>query len=1051
MKKTRSANKKSPSIEKYLKDLQKDVERGKATEHTFRPAHKTFVEAFDTDLSAINEPKRIECGAPDFIILRNETPLGYIEAKDIDADLDEIENSEQIQRYLKSLNNLIVTNYLEFRWYVHGERRLIASLGKISGKNIRRSDDETAVAELFERFLEESAPVINSAADLAFRLAALAKTIKGAIEATFEFESEDKWLRKWLKAFQEVLIKDLNEEDFANMFAETLAYGLFAARVHCTDLKKFSRVTAAHVLPRTNLFLQKLFHEFAGPDMPPTISWAVDEIVELLKKADMKEILKGFGQQNGKKDPVIHFYETFLQQYDAQVRDERGVYYTPDPVIDFIVNSVDNILIDKFDKKKGLADEETLILDPALGTGSFLHAAIDRIHKRFSKKQGAWEDYVSRSLLDRMFGFEILMAPYAIAHLKLGLQLKDTGYDFKKDARLGVYLTNTLEETAKRSQDLLFNWLADEASAASKIKIGSPIMVVIGNPPYNGHSANKKVKWINDLLRGYDSITDKKVSNYFEVDGKTLTELGEKNTKWLNNDYVKFIRFAHWRIETTGYGVVGFITPRSYLNGPTFRGMRDSLSKDFHEIYVLDIHGDKKEKEKCPDGTTDDNVFDIETGVAITLFVRNKAPLAGRAQIFHSDLWGVRDHKYAWLKKNNIKTVEWKNVTPRAPDYYFTPRTSTPRTNGFRINEMFKESSLGVLTKRDSLTIAFTKAELTENLKFFKDSKNSDKSVAEKFGVPLKDNDKWNLSKAREDVGRIRDEEIKEIIYRPLDSRAIFYNDTLVARTNKRVMDHLTKPPMNNRALVVGRQGQSVGAGQWNVVYCTNGLIDQNIFRRGGGTVFPLFDRVNSKKSELSDTLFSDEFKEFISGLTSKGGAWHGKNVTPVDLFNYTYALLHSSLYRKKYSESMKDKFPIIPFPESTKLLKDLAEKGDELFLLHTGESSKSAAHELDFPTKGTNLIEMHKFDPKKETVKINKLQEIGGISKEAWALEIGGYPVIEKWLKDRKKTTLSDLTQLEVVVGSCLEMIEVMGAIDATIQKHGGITFDVAAPARAA
>jgi predicted helicase len=1051
MAKHASGNKKRPALAKYLSQLGKDLSRGRSTEHTFRPAHKSFLESFDKDVSAINEPKRSDCGAPDFIVLRNEVPLGYIEAKDIDADLDTVEESEQIQRYRRSLNNLVLTNYLEFRWYVNGERRLVATLGDASGKSIRRSDGEDSVTELIEKFLEEPAAVIESASDLAIRLASLAKTIRQAIHASFEFEAEDRWLRKWLKAFQEVLIKNLKEEDFANMFAETLAYGLFAARVHCDDLKTFSRVTAAHVLPRTNVFLQKLFYEFAGPDMPHTISWAVDEIVELLKKANMRSILKDFGKQNGKKDPVIHFYETFLQQYDARIRDERGVYYTPDPVIDFIVNSVDSVLVEKFNKKRGLADEDTLILDPALGTGSFLHASIDRIHSRFTRKQGAWEDYVSKSLLNRMFGFEILMAPYAIAHLKLGLQLKETGFGFKSGARLGVYLTNTLEETAKRSQDILFSWLAEEASASSKIKVGSPIMVVMGNPPYSGHSANKEVAWINDLLHGYDSITKKKVSNYFEVDGKSLTELGEKNTKWLNNDYVKFIRFAHWRIETTGHGVVGFITPRSYLNGPTFRGMRDCLSRHFHEIYILDVHGDKKEKEKCLDGSPDDNVFDIETGVAISLFVREKKALSGRAKIRHSDLWGTREHKYDWLKQNNIETVEWKEVNPKSPDYYFTPRASGQKANGFRVNEIFKESSLGILTKRDPLTIAFDQDTLNEKLKYFKDPRHSDKEIAEKFGIPRKDKDKWDLGKARESVGRIKSDEIREIIYRPFDGRAVFYNDVLVARPNKRVMNHLTSAPMNNRALVVGRQGQSVGGTQWNVVYGSNGLIDQNIFRRGGGTVFPLFDRVNSKKSEWSNTLLTIEFKEYISSLMAKGGPWHGSKVTPLDVFNYIYALLHSGLYRKKYAESMRDKFPIIPIPDSVELLRELADSGDELFLLHTGENSKAVAHSLEFPTKGSNVIECYKYDSKTQSIRINKTQRVFGISKEVWALEIGGYPVVEKWLKDRKGTSISDLAQLEVLVGSCIEMLERMAEIDLAIQKHGGIAFAVATPRKAA
>ncbi|MCD4727814.1 MAG: N-6 DNA methylase, partial [Pirellulales bacterium] len=390
------------------------------------------------------------------------------------------------------------------------------------------------------------------------------------------------------------------------MFAQTLAYGLFAARVHAPPGEKFSRRLAAFNLPKTNPFLRKLFSEIAGVDMPESIAWAVDDLVDLLRHADMAEILTDFGRGKGKEDPVVHFYETFLTAYDPRMRELRGVYYTPEPVVGYIVRSIDHLLKTRFNRPKGLADENTLILDPAAGTGTFLYSVIEEIHRKFARQAGAWDDYVAKSLLNRIFGFELLMAPYAVAHLKLGMQLRETGYKFATDQRLGIYLTNTLEEAAKKSEHLFAGWVAEEANAAARIKRDDPILVVLGNPPYSGVSANRG-QWITNL-----------VADYRKVDGKPL---GEKKV-WLADDYVKFLRFAQWRIARTGQGIVGMITNHGYLDNPTFRGMRQSLMETFDEIHVLDLHGNAKKKERSPDGSKDENVFDIMQGVAICIMVK---------------------------------------------------------------------------------------------------------------------------------------------------------------------------------------------------------------------------------------------------------------------------------------------------------------------------------------------------------------------------------------------------------------------------------------------
>ena len=435
----------------------------------------------------------------------------------------------------------------------------------------------TAFAEYLTMIRKETAGVA-SVGELARRMAGMTRILCDLIAGTFEHEKEQGWLHNWLAAFRETLIPDLDEKQFADMFAQTLAYGLFAARVHAPPAKPFSRELAAYSLPKTNPFLRKLFAE---------IAWAVDDVVKLLQHADMAEILADFGKGKGKEDPVVHFYETFLAAYDPKMREVRGVYYTPEPVVSYIVRSIDHLLKTRFDRPKGLADEDTLILDPAAGTGTFLYFVIDQIRQKFARQAGAWDDYVAKHLLNRVFGFELLMAPYAVAHLKLGMKLKETGYQFGSDQRLGIYLTNTLEEAAKKSEQVFARWVAEEADAASEIKRDKPILVVLGNPPYSGHSANKG-KWIKYL-----------VDDYRRKEGK-LVRL--EQAKWIQDDYVKFIRFAQWRIERTGHGIIALITNHSYLDSPTFVCMRERLAETFSELFIVDLHGNVKKKERCPDG-----------------------------------------------------------------------------------------------------------------------------------------------------------------------------------------------------------------------------------------------------------------------------------------------------------------------------------------------------------------------------------------------------------------------------------------------------------------
>ncbi len=643
------------ALRAYLGEIEGYYRAGKATEHTYRGTLQDLLKMLDKGISATNEPKRVKCGAPDYVVERDNFTIGYIEAKDVGLPLDKIERDEQLGRYRRALDNLILTDYIEFRWYVDGEKRLTARLASPRPDKRIPLDKQGAaeVERLLQQFLEHSVEPIRKPQELARRMARLAHMIRDVIIDAFKEREVSDNLRDLYEAFQETLLPELSEAEFADMFAQTLAYGLFAARYNHTGRQFFTRAEAAKEIPRTNPFLRKLFGAIAGPDLDdePFIGF-VDDLTQVLAFADMDEVLADFGKTTRQEDPIVHFYETFLSQYDPRVREMRGVYYTPTPVVSYIVRSVDHLLRAHFACPDGLADTGTvpytyedengekrveqsprvLILDPATGTGTFLYSVVEHIRAsyRATGNAGMWSAYVREHLLTRLFGFELLMAPYAMAHLKLSMQLAaidlpkaeraNWAYDFESDERLGIYLTNTLDEALKRSQVVFGRYISEEANKAAKVKRSYPVMVVLGNPPYSGHSANKG-DWIKDLLHGKDSQTGQTIGNYFEVDGEGL---GERNPKWLNDDYVKFIRFAQWRIEQTGYGILAFITNHGYLDNPTFRGMRQSLMQSFDDIYVLDLHGNAKKKERSPGGSKDENVFDIQQGVAIGIFVKRQ-------------------------------------------------------------------------------------------------------------------------------------------------------------------------------------------------------------------------------------------------------------------------------------------------------------------------------------------------------------------------------------------------------------------------------------------
>ncbi|MGB3198674.1 MAG: N-6 DNA methylase, partial [Saprospiraceae bacterium] len=763
------------NLDQYIDSINKRYKLGNATEHTFRGDLQQLIESIVPDIRATNEPKRQSCGAPDYILTKKEIPVGFIEAKDIgDKDLEGTKktgNKEQFDRYKTSLNNLIFTDYLDFHLYIDGifiTKIAIAELQ--NGTIVPLPQNFATFTNLIKDFATHIGQTIKSSKKLAEMMAGKARLLSDVIEKALtsdETNHEDSTLKDQMNAFKQILIHDITPQGFADVYAQTIAYGMFAARLHDPTLPTFSRQEASELIPKSNPFLRKLFGYIAGPDIDDRIKWIVDNLVEIFLACNVEEILKNYGKSTKMEDPIIHFYETFLSEYDPKLRKARGVWYTPAPVVNFIVRAVDDILKTEFDLPQGLADNsktkikvdvlgkkvekevhKVQILDPATGTGTFLAETIKHIHKKFEGQQGIWSNYVETHLLPRLNGFELLMASYAMAHLKLDLLLTETGYKPTTNQRFRVYLTNSLEEHHQDTGTLFANWLSTEANEANHIKRDTPVMCVIGNPPYSGESANQG-EWIMSLMEDYKK----------EPGGKE--KLKERNPKWINDDYVKFLRYGQHFIEKNGSGVLAFINPHGFLDNPTFRGMRWNLLKTYDKIYSIDLHGNAKKKETAPDGSADINVFDIEQGVSINLFIktgRKKANELGK--VFHFDLYGKREFKYDFLTENSVGSIDYKELPNVAPNYFFVNKDFVEQKNydnGFSISKLFTLNNVGIATAKDAILINFSKSELIKNVESFY-SIEANKNV------------------------------IQKVSYRLFDDRFIYYDTKIVERAREKIM-----------------------------------------------------------------------------------------------------------------------------------------------------------------------------------------------------------------------------------------------------------------------
>ena len=1013
-------------------------------------------------MTVINEPKRYDFGAPDYILMRKDAPVAFIEAKDFVKTNDlagRKENKEQFDRYKQSLDNIIFTDYLDFWLYRNGEFVDSVRLAELKGdKIVLVSENEAKFVSLIEHLANAQPQKITSSKKLAEIMAGKARLLADVIGRTLTKDVDEQGeIYGQMCAFKEVLMHDITPESFADLYAQTIAYGMFAARLHDTTPDTFSRQEASELIPRTNPFLRQMFQYIAGYDLDERVAWIVDDLAEAFRASDINKVMAGYGKRTRQTDPMIHFYEDFLSAYDQRLRKNCGVYYTPQPVVNYIVRAVDEILQSEFGLPMGLADtsktkievlnqkrkksdkdtyeietHKVQILDPATGTGTFLAEVIHAIHDKMKGQQGLWQSYVEKHLLPRLNGFELLMASYAMAHLKLDMVLAETGYEANNSQRLRVYLTNSLEEHHADTGTLFANALSNEANQANHIKRDAPVMVVLGNPPYSGISDNN-FEWIMRLI-----------DDYKYVNGVHFNE----RKHWLNDDYVKFIRLGQSFVDKNNEGVMAYINNHSFLDNPTFRGMRWSLMQSFDKIYIIDLHGNSKKKEVCPDGSKDENVFDIQQGVSINIFIKNGKKRKGElAEVYHCDIYGKRQDKYDYLTENSLSSTAFKRLEPNEPFYFFVPRDESNRVEyerGFRMDDVFPLNTTGVLTARDGLVIDIDKSSLHQRIKTFCDMHYSDTDIRSMFfgnrqegKYPAGDTRGWSLSTARKTIADYdHHANIKKIDYRPFDTRYIYYHSSMVDWGREKVMQHFMLG--ENIGLMTCRQTVI----DWSHIGVSTHIVDDSRVSnktKERGYVFPLYIYHNEYGSMTRQPNLD---MEIVGEIADKIGlqfeaeqSGNEGTFAPIDLLDYIYGILHSPSYREQFKEFLKVDFPRIPYPTDANEFRRVAEIGGELRRVHLMEASLPLVTE--FNIKGTPIVEAIKVtdgnDDSLCKVWINDEQYFDNVPRVAWEFYIGGYQPAQKWLKDRKGMTLEwdDVMHYQRIISALCKTNELMSKID--------------------
>jgi predicted helicase len=947
----------------YLDRIYDKERRGESREESFYPDLLDLLQWFGeekglTDLRVILIPRKTEECLLDFQVWRGERIAGYIEAKRPGTNLDPVEGSEQLKRYQKIFPNLILTNFREFRLYRHGKPALRAQAGALAGGSER-------FLELLELFTGFESPASASTAILAERLAKRTRILAARIRELLERDTEKRSnFASFYQAFKEFLLAGLDHQEFADLYAQTLTYGLLAARWQAAGT--FDLQVAAKSIPASSGILREVFLNISLGDPHLEIAWIVDEIVAVLAGAPVRHMLAHVLERRG-LDAVLDFYQTFLHFYDPELRKRRGVYYTPQELVSFVVRSVHRLLVTRLGRRDGFADLGVTLLDPAAGTLTFVVEAVRCATEavRAEMGNGGVPALLRDHVLQDFYAFELMMAPYAIGHLKMSLVLEEMGHPLRRDERFPLYLTNALEDTEGLGQSSLpfVAALTQEAQEAGVVKKERRITVVLGNPPWAGHSANHGERFSDLIHKSYDAADGRSVEGYDRVEGGSLNE---RNPKWLQDDYVKFLRFAQRKVDQAGEGIVAFVTNHSYLDNSTFRGLRRSLLETFDEIYLLDLHGGRKKQERSPDGGADANVFEeIQQGVAVAFLVK-KPGLEKR--VLRADLWGSRGDKLRWLLERDVETTPWQGIAPRGPAFLFAPRDAVLEDEyrrGISLTDLFPERSVGIVTGCDAFAVDTQPEELKRRIRFLRETRVPGDFVP---GAPAR-----AFSEIRKDENW--QSRYQKILYRPFDRRTIFYAEYVIERSRRAVMCRMLEGP--NVGLVVARQSKELfGALATDLIAAHKSVSAYDI-----NSLFPLFLYPKRDLLELEANLAPDVLRLFTERI--------GEKPPPEMVFEYVYAILYSPPYRRRYADLLRTDFPRVPLPRDRGAFLELSGLGSILVDLHLLRSDRLRQPAVHFAGEGKGR------------------EAFQGIDPEVWDYRVGGYQVLDRWLAARAKRAL--------------------------------------------
>ena len=1008
-------------IKNYLKEIEK-LKSPISNEHTYRTPLENLLKSFavklypNSNISIQQEVSAEKKIFPDFTAMDEDKGIiGFIECKDIGFDLHKaIEGNgnfkiykEQLLKYLNKHNNLIYTDYINFIYLTLDKNQI-----KIKNEISLSSKDLDNNIKIFENMLEDffvyKIKEIDKKDYFLSTLARKTNILKIYIE--LELENKESYLKNHIKGlFEYTIFNDLSDKDFADAFSQIISFSLLFYRL---NERKNVNLNSFRNMPEYIPIFREFLSTINFDNLDENIRYVINLIIKSINSYDEKIFYDKLSYKErhdtDKEDPFIYAYEYFLKEFDAKTRNARGVFYTPIEAVRYIIKSIDEILKDKLNISDGIYGEEVHILDFAAGTGTFMLGAIERAFENAKKNgiSGVWENIVSDFILKRLYGFEFLIVPYVLAHFRIHEYLKDLNYDYKKNDRLQLYLTNTLDNSAG-GQVKMFPQMQAESDNAYKIKNEEPILVIMGNPPYNNKSEDiNRNKWIENLLKDYkENLNEKKIN--------------------LDDDYIKFIRFAHWKMEKIKKGMIGIIVNNSFISGVTHREMRRKLMQTFDEIYILDLHGNVNKGERCPDGSLDFNIFNIKNvGVCIALFVKTGLKNNKNKGIYFNEVFGTQDYKRKYLINKSVSKIKkWKKLKDDKKYHFFTKVKSNKkyRIEFIGLNKIFKEINNGIETKRDKLFIDFNKNKLTErmlkisNFDFDENFKNEYKAYS------TDGYDFYNKIKTIE----FNKNDIKIIHYRPFDFRYICFNEWL-ARRRIKIMKHFIDK--ENIGLVFTR---IVTSKKFHHAFISDKIIDQHV-NSGRDYIAPLYLYEENSKGEFKWRLpasgveksykpnWTDSFKEFLKNYISDN---------PKEIFNYIYAILYSPTYRENYKEDLKYDYPRIPFTKDKNIFDSLQKLGGELIDLHL--LKKVPQSNAGYPNKGEHKISYSKYNEVEKRLYINEKQYFENVKKEVYNYSIGGYKPIEKYIKARDILTLKDISHLIKVIAVIEKTIYLQEEID--------------------